>query len=301
MLTAGIGPVLLSHVIRIPYFPREDETVAIVGHDQVLGGAIPNRLLIQRQLGWSCRLLASIGEDGAATLISSSLQSAGIDITPLVRIPAGVSAFEHVWLSEASATRTIAYSAGSLGVLPATPFDHRFLDGVDVLQVEGREPHASRTASALARQRGIPVMCDLGNHPSPERLALIEGSTVAQISGRFARVHAPSKHPLEVARQLRADYQGRMVIVTDGVRGSWYSASGQEGHVPAFKVTATATLSAGDNFGAALTYTIVLGWPVAECMRFASAAAAMRCSGYPVAELSETIIQDFARRTPQHR
>jgi sulfofructose kinase len=75
-----------------------------------------------------------------------------------------------------------------------------------------------------------------------------------------------------------------VAAVTMGERGVFYasrangSGTAEVAHLPAFEVTTVETLGAGDTFHGAYSLALAEGSSVGESMRFASAAAALRCT-----------------------
>jgi sulfofructose kinase len=51
-------------------------------------------------------------------------------------------------------------------------------------------------------------------------------------------------------------------------------------HMPAFQVDVVDTLAAGDVFHGAFAFGLARGYPMYQIMRFASAAAAIKCSRF---------------------
>ena len=69
------------------------------------------------------------------------------------------------------------------------------------------------------------------------------------------------------------------VCVTDGAEGVSYVSGGGVKTVPAFPVRAVDTLGAGDVWHGAFTLHLAEGAGEAAAMRFANAAAALKCAG----------------------
>jgi sulfofructose kinase len=87
-----------------------------------------------------------------------------------------------------------------------------------------------------------------------------------------------------------------LAAVTCGARGVRYATrEGSGGTQPAFAVTVVDTLGAGDVFHGAYALAIAEGRSIAESLRFASAAAAIKCtrSGGPAAMPSRSELQEF--------
>ena len=90
--------------------------------------------------------------------------------------------------------------------------------------------------------------------------------------------------PERAAVALAALYgrDGEFIAVTGGDKGSfWYDdLEGEVRHMPAFAVDVVDTLAAGDVFHGAFAFGLARGYPMYQIMRFASAAAAIKCSRF---------------------
>ncbi|HUU81329.1 MAG TPA: PfkB family carbohydrate kinase, partial [Acidobacteriota bacterium] len=69
----------------------------------------------------------------------------------------------------------------------------------------------------------------------------------------------------------------KQVVITLGAKGSIGLDRQEIVRQEAFKVKAVDTTGAGDVYHGAYIYGILQGWELRECMRFASAAAALKC------------------------
>ena len=70
------------------------------------------------------------------------------------------------------------------------------------------------------------------------------------------------------------------VAVTDGPNGVSWLEDGALRHMPAFAVKAIDTLGAGDAFHGAFTLALAEGRDLTDALRFASAAAALKCTQF---------------------
>jgi hypothetical protein len=131
-----------------------------------------------------------------------------------------------------------------------------------------------------ARARGIPVVLDIDkpadicdplmplvSHPIFSAEALGAGTGIDDLPRALtaAGKHCPG-----------------FVAVTDGNNGAYWCADATHNpevrHQPAFTVEAADTLAAGDVFHAAFALALAEGRPESEAIRFASAAAALKCT-----------------------
>jgi sugar/nucleoside kinase (ribokinase family) len=75
-----------------------------------------------------------------------------------------------------------------------------------------------------------------------------------------------------------ANPRARACAVTAGAEGSSWIADGAASHVPAPAVVAVDTLAAGDVFHGAYALALAEGRAIRDAARFASCAAAIKCS-----------------------
>jgi sulfofructose kinase len=68
--------------------------------------------------------------------------------------------------------------------------------------------------------------------------------------------------------------------VTDGARGVWHWNGREAVHTPAFAVTVVDTLAAGDVWHGAFALALAEGMPEQPAIRFANAAAALKCTRF---------------------
>jgi sulfofructose kinase len=90
---------------------------------------------------------------------------------------------------------------------------------------------------------------------------------------------------------------GAWVGVTDGADGIYWRQDGAMRHLPAFAVPVVDTLGAGDVCHGAFALALARGWPVGRALRFAAAAAALKCTrpggrdGIPDAESVDAFLK----------
>ena len=80
----------------------------------------------------------------------------------------------------------------------------------------------------------------------------------------------------EACRAIR-EMGAKCVVVTLGERGLVYFDGETFGELPAFEVEVVDTTGAGDVFHGAFCYGLAQGFPLQENLRFAAAAAALKC------------------------
>ena len=137
----------------------------------------------------------------------------------------------------------------------------------------------SAEAARLCRELGLPfVTIDCRHDSEIHRL-----SAINVLSGEFLRGAYPGAGWPELLRQYAENTEG-LTIFTFGAREVLYGRRGgpAERFQP-YEVDVVSTLGAGDTFKAGAVYALARRMADRDAVRFASASAAVACTGYPLA------------------
>src|SRR5262249_54936518 len=146
-------------------------------------------------------------------------------------------------------------------------------------------------------RRGIPVVVDV-DHAMSLREGLLTASTHLVFSSEQLQETAGVSDDGEALKKL-AKLTPTFLAGTRGARGTiWLDEHGKLQEPPAFPVHAVDTLGAGDVFHGALTLAITEGRELREALRFASAAAALKCTrfGGAFAAPQRIEVEEFLRQ-----
>lgn len=276
----GLGAVAVDDLVFLPGFPRPDTKSPILKSERQAGGLAGTALVTAARLGCRCAYAGALGEDEHSQFITEGLAAEGVETAWIVRRP-GARPYRCTILIDAHAgTRTVLESnAGVIGAEDSLPPASLILAS-RVLLVDHSGLAGMLRAARIARGAGIPVVGDFERrHPSP-----------------FEALFALTDHlilPLDFARELTKAPDGRAaaeglwdgkraaVVVTMGAEGSWHVSSQQPGtafHQRAFPVEVVDTTGCGDVFHGAYAACLSRGLGVAERVRIAAAAAALKAT-----------------------
>lgn len=278
-----IGSANVDFTVAVARLPGPGETVSggtlLVNH----GGKGANQAVAARRLGAEVRLIACVGDDASGRAIREALGAEGVGTAGIRTAPTAATGTALI-VVDRDGRNQIAVAPGAnreLGVEPVSARRDDFAWAeVLVCQLETPLPTVA-WALAEARRRGVSTL--LNPAPVPDgaidvwRLVdyLTPNETEAErLTGRA--VGDPT-----AAATAGATLRERGVgtaIVTLGERGAVAVTSAGATHVPAFAVTAVDTTAAGDAFNGGLAVALAGGRPLAEALRFASAAAALTCT-----------------------
>jgi len=259
------------------------------------GGPASTALVTLSRLGIRTSFLGSLSDDSRGIEIVKELKKEKVDSTFLKITPGYTSQFAFIAITE-NGNRTIFWHRGSVPHLrprdvTLSPFSKAKILHLDSLMIE-----AAQEAAQQAKNMGLTIVMDAGTmrEGSQELISIVD---VLIASERFAEPLVGDIAPPEKALEVLHALGPKEVIITLGSKGS-IGLSGKEINLQkAFPIDAVDTTGAGDVYHGAYIYGLLQGWDMQNCMRFASAASAIKCrhigarKGIP--DLEE--IKDFMR------
>jgi sulfofructose kinase len=267
-----VGALALDTIFRFDHLPAVPGKYLPLETVQVAQGMATAQAATIVRLGGRARLWASIGDDATGARIAADLAAAGIDLSALRRVPGATSGFSSIFVDRSGERIIVPHYDPAIRTRPATLPD---LADVAAVSVDVRWPDAAEIALHAARDLGVPGILDVEAAPEDvlDRLVPIASHLIASEPGAFALTGEPD--PAKAVAILGSSHPG-FVAVTAGGRGVFWPG----GHQPAFSVEAIDTLAAGDVFHGAFAFGLVEGWEIAAAIRFAAAAAAIKCTRF---------------------
>ncbi|SEB98980.1 sulfofructose kinase [Rhizobiales bacterium GAS188] len=271
-----VGIATLDHVYAVDTMPDRPEKFRARDLVIIGGGTAATAAFAVARLGGQAMLAARLGDDMTGRVILAELEEAGVDCSLARRYPGRRSPSSAVLVDPQGERLVMCYADARLpedaSFLPERlPADIRAVLG-DVSWIAG-----ARRLFAAARLAGIPslidgdrVIEDLGYFDAASHVAY-SAATVRQLTG----ISDPAEGLAALARAA-----GNWIAVTDGGRGAWFTEDGAIDHEPGFAVAAVDTLGAGDVFHGALALALAEGRPERLAVRFANAAAALKCTRF---------------------
>lgn len=256
-------------------FPLRDTKNEVPNIQLGGGGPGATAAVALARLGASVRLVTPLTDDVAGQRQRQELEDAGVDISLSPVLEGEQSALAVILVHPGSGQRTIFWSRGSLPHLDPAVWRPRWLEGMDLLYVDGHEAALSLPAARAARNAGLPVVMDAGNVREGSAALVALCSDVIS-SRRFAPDLAGTEDVVAALRALRQLGPAR-VAMTFGEGGVWALDPEPVG-VPAFRVPSVDTTGAGDVFHAGYAFARCLGGTFRENLRYGAATAALKCT-----------------------
>ncbi|MDR7377451.1 sulfofructose kinase [Rhodoferax ferrireducens] len=271
-----VGHAALDHCFDIAEFPSQPTKTPAQAYRMVSGGMAANAAIAAARLGARVGLFGAVGDDEAGRFLAQRVHSYGVDCQGLQRVPGATSSISAVVI-DAQGERQIFNCRGD-ALRNAEALDVSFLRGSDVVMVDPRWMAGAITALRWSRTAGVLSMLDgdLSPQEDLQTLSPLADWSVFSESGLAAFAPALS---VDAALQSALDAGTQVAVVTLGPRGvRWKRGSEGVLHtIPSFPVKALDTNGAGDVFHAALALALAQGQGDRSAIRFAAAAAALKC------------------------
>ncbi len=275
-IVLGLGTVVVDHHVRLAQLPEPDTKAEVLSDRYQVGGPVPTALALLSRLGHRTQFIGKWSTDDRGTLIEDDLGRSGIDIGSAVVSPTVRTGFAHVWVEAETGRRSIAAYRGSHAIEPVELVGQDW-SGCRALHLDGWSTDAAIEAAQCVRTAGGTVFVDLGS-PKPRLEDLLPLVAVANCPLRLM-TRLFGEEPLERSAHRLLDLGAGAVTVTDGEQGAWWFDPDHQHFQPAHRIEAVDTNGAGDVFAGALVHASLQGWSPEERLRFASAAAALKCQG----------------------
>ena len=239
------------------------------------GGTAATAAVTARRLGIDVALAARVGDDFFGAAIVDELEREGIDCKLVRKYPGRQSSVSAVMIDRSGERMLVNFKDSSIdsetGWLPQKlPSE---IDGVlgDHHWEAGTE-HFFR----LAREAGKPAILDADRQTS---MGILASATHIGFSARGLR----EQSGIESLPEALAWCQTQVscwLAVTDGENGALFTDEGGIAHEPALKVLVVDTNGAGDVWHGALAVALLEGQEPRKAVRFANAAASIKCSRF---------------------
>lgn len=298
----GIGVCAVDHVSLLEHYPGANEKTEALAYTVQGGGPVPTALATAARLGARCAYIGKVARDAEGDFVLAQLARFGVDTSMVVRSPRGFTPRAMIWVEQGSGQRTVVLNRPAGFGLRLREVKRGQIFRGRILHLDGRESKVALAAARWARCAGCTVVCDLGSLRDNTE-SLLRHVDYAVVSTTFVRQLFP-ECDLGLAAQRLLDYGPRAAVVTAGEQGCWCATDGRLLYQPAFPIAAVDTTGAGDVFHGAFVFGLSRGWELPRVLRWASAAAALKCTklggqaGIPtLAELKRLLAEEERAET----
>jgi sulfofructose kinase len=271
----GLGQACVDYLGRVASFPHEDQKSELLEIHQACGGPASTAMVTLARLGVATSFIGSVSDDAFGIQIVEGLNQEKVDLSHLKITPGFTSQFAFIAINKETGARTIFWHRGSVPHLTPNEVDLSIFSKARILHLDGLMIEASIAAALQARKMGMTIVMDAGSmrEGSTKLVSLVD---ILIASESFAKpLVGIDGH--DAALKALYELGPKTVIITLGPKGS----IGWDGRgiffQNAFPIKALDTTGAGDVYHGAYIYGMLQKWSIPQCMRFASATAALNC------------------------
>lgn len=271
-----VGGTSVDLVLRVPRVLAAGEKLPVEFVGRMPGGLIPNAACAAGRLGLRTGWSGRVGDDDAGQEFLAAFEEYGVDSGTTEVVPGRITDL-CVILVEPSGER-------SMLIVPAIPGRPRLTPAVQDALAHSRAGYTMpyelgwfEIFAEAVHAGGGKVVVDIESSVPLRGRDLGEALKLTDLvfcSEDGARLASGTEDITEAARFLLT-LGPELVIITQGSRGAAAFRSQQICRVPAFQVPVVDSTGAGDCFHAAFLRGWLCNWPLEQCLRSASAAAAI--------------------------
>ncbi|MBZ8134961.1 PfkB family carbohydrate kinase [Afifella sp. IM 167] len=272
-----LGVAVEDYVFALPEMPKKPHKYRATDFTTIGGGIAANAAVAISRLGGTAFLATRLGEDALGASIVAELEAEGVDCR-LARRFAGCRSSLSMVLVDATGERMIVNYRD-----PGLPEETDWLPepaelGLAGILVDTRWTGGAATMLRRARAAGLPGVLDVEPPVAPATEAMAAATHLA--FSRDGLAEWAGTEEIEEGLAVAAERTDAFLCVTDGADGTFFRKGAESGHVPAFEVEVVDTLAAGDVWHGAFALALAEGRDEVAALRFASAAAAIKCTGF---------------------
>ena len=303
-----IGMPVRDLTFRVPGLPARGSKENATHFDEICGGNALNGAIGIARLGGRASICGPMGDAGETTsrYIFEKMAEEGIQTKHIVHMPGLVTPISNIMIDPSGERTIVTFRDPELWKVHLPNADTLLHDCAAIL-TESRCAAFCTDLCAEARRRGIPVIVDVDRAMSL-REGLLNASSHLVFSSEPLQETAGVADDGEALKKI-AKLTPSFLAGTRGAQGTiWLDEHQTLQQTPAFPVHTVDTLGAGDVFHGAFALAITENQDIPSALRFASAAAALKCTRFggafaapQRAEVSELLSQSQAAspaRTP---
>ncbi|MCI5941900.1 MAG: ribokinase [Ligilactobacillus animalis] len=254
-----IGSINLDRTIRVKEMAKPGETIHASEVFSAGGGKGANQAVAAKRSGAKTAFIGAVGNDDAGKTMRELLGYEEIQLDGIAELDKVATGQAYIVVDEKGENSIMIHAGANGKITPEHVVEHADLIKESDFVIAQFESDLASTIKAfeVAHQAGVKTILN----PAPAM------RTVPEELLKTTDVIAPNETETEILTGIKVVDEESMqkaaaklhalgikvVLITIGSKGSFYSVDGQSGIVPAFKVKAVDTTAAGDTFIGALS------------------------------------------------
>jgi sulfofructose kinase len=293
-----VGLAVMDQIYRVERLPDAPRKHFATGFREVGGGPAANAAVAVARLGGEAQLWSRLGQDFVGDRIARELEQEGVAAAGIRRLPDAQSGCSTIVVDVRGERMIVNFRGEGMDPDPSwLPLSE--VEGVGAVLGDLRWPEGTARVLAEARRLGIPALLDADATPPREGSEVFASASHILFSSQ-GLMEWTGVAEIEEGLRLAASRTDAWVGVSAGQAGVYWLERERLRHLPAFGVEVVDTLGAGDVMHGAFALALARGESVEDALRFACAAAALKCtrsggrSGAPSADEVENFLAEHA-------
>jgi sulfofructose kinase len=273
-----IGMPVRDLTFRVPGLPARGSKEHATYFDEICGGNALNGAIGIVRLGGRASIGGPMGDakETSSRYIFDKMAHEGIDTKHIVHMPGLVTPISNIMIDPSGERTIVTFRDPELWKVQLPDADE-LLEDCHAILTESRCAPFCTNLCVEARRRGIPVIVDVDRAMSL-REGLLTASSHLVFSAEPLQETAGVADDGEALKKI-AKLTPSFLAGTRGAQGTiWLDEHQNLQQTPAFPVHTVDTLGAGDVFHGAFALAITENQDIPSALRFASAAAALKCT-----------------------
>lgn len=254
-----IGSINLDRTIRVKNMPKPGETIHTKEIFSAGGGKGANQAVAAQRSEAKTHFIGAVGDDDAGKTMLDLLTQEKINLAGITKMTNQSTGQAYVTVDDAGENQIMIHGGANMAFTPDDVKVHRDIIEASDFVVAQFESAVDSTVEAFRIAQAAGVKTILNPAPAMEKVPaellavtdmIVPNETETETLTGIAITDEASM--IKASAALHA-LGISAVIITIGSKGAFYDIDGRHGIIPAFKVEAVDTTSAGDTFIGAMS------------------------------------------------
>ena len=277
----GLGMACLDLLVRMKDMPTWERGTRLYGVGIEGGGPVATAMAAASKLGAPSGFVGTYGSDRLGAIKMQTLAEYQVDTSRCKQRPIPENQVVLVTVHAGNGERVFS-GTGSWGTgeLRVDELEREYITSADFLHLDGYHADAALQAARWMKAAGKRVMLDgsATSGPISDSMRLLVEQADILICGTGFGPALSGCVDLWDAGEAILKLGPKVVVQTEGQRGSYTVTPGERFHTPAFEVDVLDTTGAGDVFHGAYLVAMLRGFDAHQAARFSTAVSAIKCT-----------------------
>jgi sugar/nucleoside kinase (ribokinase family) len=259
----------------VPEFPVPNSKMKMLRFSKEGGGQVATAMVALSRWSIKTKYIGKVGEDELGQFSLNCLRQEGVDVSSVTIEPNATNQFAMIIVDGSTGDRTILWNRDERLMYCEGELRKEEIRSGKLFHLDGHDIDAALQCARWAKEEEIPIVVDL-DKVEPLTSELIKEVDFVITSSRFPMLFTGISDQKKALLELQKHTSG-FLCATLGHEGAMALVNGEFLSIEGLKVKSVDTTGAGDIFHAGFIYGLLQNWEVAEILRFANAAAALKC------------------------